>query len=288
MRARARPLSAAPTRYRAAMRALPTTLVLLSAACTSTTFAEPRYQLSPYVALHRVRGDATAATPGTGGAPATANAAQPLSAFGQGDRDDDLCYRFDVGDGFAGVRVDWYRLGIRGDDGSPLGDGYGAYAAGDEATMRTAMDEWRVGYVENVGELRTKLWDRPLALRAGAGGVFASRDLSLTATRAGDGLVERSSFDGENLYAAVRLGARWHSVALDAEYALCPDLAVAGDVDGLLHDLELRAAWTMPYYDVTFFGGWRLATIEAKSGSGLDRRADLTIDGLLFGVSVSF
>ena len=272
------------------MRALSTLALLLAASCSSTTFAEPRFQLSPYVAVHRLTGDASAATPGSGGGgAATNNAAQPLSAFGQGDRDQDLCYRFDVGDGFAGVRVDWYRLGIAGDPGSPLDDGYGAYAAGDEASMRAAMDEWRLGYVETFATKRTKLWDRPLALHAGAGGVFASRDLSLTARRSGDGLVERSSFDGENLYAALRLGARWQGVSLDAEYALCPDVAVAGDVDGWLHDLELRAAWAMPYVDVTLFAGWRLATLEAATTSaGARRTADLQLDGWLLGVSVSF
>lgn len=271
------------------MRALPTLALLLAAACSSTTFAEPRFQLSPYVAVHRLTGDASATTPGTGGSAPTTNAAQPLSAFGQGDRDQDLCCRFDVGDGFAGVRVDWYRLGLGGDSGRPLDDGYGAYAAGDTASMRAAMDEWRLGYVESIATKRTKLWDRPLALHAGAGGVFASRDLSLTARRAGDGLVERSSFDGENVYAALRFGARWQGVSLDAEYALCPDLAVAGDMEGWLHDLELRAAWAMPYVDVTFFAGYRLATLEAATSSAAARRtADLTLDGWLLGVSVSF
>lgn len=266
------------------MRALLPTVALLAAACT-TTFAEPRYQLSPYVAVHRLRGDAGAATPGVGGGPATANAEQPLSRFGQGDRDDDLSWRFDVGDGFAGVRVDWYRLGLDGEGGSPLDGGYGAFAAGDVATMRARMDEFRVGYVESVATTRVQLRDRPLVLRAGAGGVFASRDLSLTARRATDGATERSSFDGENLYAALRLGARWRDFALDAEYAFSPCLAIGGDVDGLLHDVELRAAWTLPYYDVTLFAGWRLATIDASAGGG--RSADLTLDGWLLGVSVS-
>jgi hypothetical protein len=267
------------------MRALLPTVALLAAACT-TTFAEPRFQLSPYVAVHRLRGDAGAATPGTGGGPATANAPQPLSRFGQGERGDDLCWRFDVGDGFAGARVDWYRLGIDGDDGSALGDGYGAFAAGDVATMRARMEEFRVGYIESVASTRLSLQDRPLTLRVGAGAVLASRDLSLTARRATDGAAERSSFDGENPYAALRLGARWRDVALDAEYALCPGLAIGGDVDGVLHDLELRAAWTLPYYDVTLFAGWRLATIEAAAAGG--RTADLTLDGWLLGVSVSF
>lgn len=267
------------------MRALTPTLALLAAACTST-FVEPRFQLSPYVAAHRLRGDAGAATPGAGGAPATANAPQPLSRFGQGERDDDLCWRFDVGDGFAGVRVDWYRLGLAGDDGSALDDGYGAFAAGDVATMRARMEEFRVGYVESLATTRTDLLGRPLTLRAGAGAVLASRDLSLTAARATDGAGERSSFDGENLYAALRLGARWRDLALDAEYAFSPDVAIGGDVDGLLHDLELRAAWTLPYYDVTLFAGWRLATIEASAAGG--RTADLTLDGWLLGVSVSF
>ncbi len=271
------------------MRALPTLALLLATACSTTTFAEPRFQLSPYIAVHRLTGDASAATPGSGGGPATANAAQPLSAFGQGDREQDLCYRFDVGDGFAGVRVDWYRLGIGGDAGRPLDDGYGAYVAGDEASMRASMDEWRLGYVESFASKRTMLWDRPLALHAGAGGVFASRDLSLTARRDGDGLVERSSFDGENVYAALRLGARWQGFALDAEYALCPDLAVAGDVDGWLHDLELRAGWALPYIDVTIFAGYRLATLEASTtDAGARRAADLQLDGWLLGVSVSF
>jgi hypothetical protein len=267
------------------MRALLPTVALLAAACT-TTFAEPRYQLSPYVAVHRLRGDAGAATPGVGGGPATANAPQPLSRFGQGDRGDDLSWRFDVGDGFAGVRVDWYRLDLDGDGGSPLDGGYGAFAAGETATLRARMEEFRVGYVDTVATTRIDLQGRPLTLRAGAGGVFASRDLSLTARRTTDGANERSSFDGENLYAAVRLGARWRDFALDAEYALSPDLALGGDVDGVLHDVELRAAWTLPYYDVTLFAGWRLATIDASTSGG--RSADLTLDGWLLGVAVSF
>lgn len=271
------------------MRACLPMIALLTAACSTTTFAEPRYQLSPYVAVHRLKGDASTATPGIGGAPATGNADVPVSAFGQGERDDDLCWRFDVGDGFAGVRVDWYRLGIQGDDGRTLAGGYGAFTAGDVAPMRAKMDEFRVGYVESFAHRRLDLWGRPLTLRAGAGGVFASRDLSLTAVRTGDGAVERSSFDGENLYAALRLGARWQDVALDVEYALSPDVAVAGDVDGLLHDLELRAAWTIPYQDVTLFAGWRFATLSAATDAdGLRRTADLTLDGILLGVSVSF
>jgi len=58
---------------------------------------------------------------------------------------------------------------------------------------------------------------------------------------------------------------------------------------GVLQDAEVRASYTMPLNDITFFAGYRYSQLDASgttNGFGYD--ADLTLDGYQFGVAVTF
>ncbi|MBL8751791.1 MAG: hypothetical protein JNK15_00715, partial [Planctomycetes bacterium] len=252
------------------------------------TFAEPRILVSPYLALYRVRGDAALQSqpvPGT----FQDNAAQNLRSFGQERYKEDVGVRADIGDGFAGARIDWCQLDMNTSHTGVLGADWGNLLQGDTVRAKVTMDELRLGLCESLGTLRTSWRDQPLTFRFAGGGVVAHRDFDVRG-RTDDGTrTQNVEIEGDLVYVAARARATWRDFAVDAEYAICPELELRGDFDGVLHDLELRASWTMPLHDVTFFAGWRLSTLQGKGeANNLAYDADLTVDGFQLGLSVTF
>jgi hypothetical protein len=260
----------------------------LFAACSTTTFAEPRILVSPYLALYQIRGDV-----GVQSQPAPPalqdNAAQSLRTFGQDRHKEDIGVRADIGDGFAGARVDWYQLDMNTSHTGVLGADFGNLRLGDTVRAKVTMEELRIGLCESLGSIRTNWREHPLTFRFAGGGIVAHRDLELRA-RTDDGTrTQNVQVEGDLVYLAARVRASWRDYALDAEYAICPELELHGDFDGVMQDLELRASWTMPLHDVTFFAGWRLSTLQGKGeANNLGYDADLTLDGFQLGLSVTF
>ena len=261
----------------------------LSGACASPTFAEPRILVSPYLALYQLRGDIGMQSQPVPAGPLQDNAAQTMRTFGQDHHREDVGVRVDIGDGFGGLRFDYYRLDMNtSKDGLLLSD-WGNLLAGDRVRMRADMDELRIGYLESLGTVRTTWRERPLALQFALGGVLAHRSLSLHA-RTDDGVrSQNAELDGDVLYGAARFRATWREWAFDADYAASPELVLGGDFENLLQDLELRCSYTLPLHDVTFFAGYRLSTLEASGRSdAFAYDADLTLDGFQLGVAVTF
>lgn len=269
------------------MRILLLAPVLLLAGCGSFPFSsEPRALLTPYFANYRLRGDvAMQNDPGTG---LEGNAPQSTQTFGLGDAKDDFGIRADVGDGFAGLRVDWYHLDHHTTDSGVLGDDYGTLIAGDTARMRARMDEWRVSLMQSVLHHESRYQGEPLGFDVAVGGVAANRDLSMRATTTDLARTQGLDIDGNAFYGAVRARLTVQRFSADAEYAFSPGLTT-GDFEGTQHDLEARLAYSMPYQDVSVFLGYRYSVMQAEGQQDdFGWYSDLRLDGLQVGVSVTF
>ena len=266
--------------------AVPVAACLLGA-CTST-FAEPRLLVSPYLAVYRLHGDVamqSAPAPGT----LQDNQAQPTRTFGLDRHRDDLGVRADLGDGFAGLRLDYYRLDQGTTKSGLLEADWGRLLTGDEVRMTAAMDELRLGWLEPVFTARTTYRERPLTVRVAAGGVLAHRDLTLRGRTTDGARMQHASIDGDVAYAAVRVRAAWRDFGVEGDYAFSPGLVLGGNYEDFQQDLELRATYTLPLHDVTFFAGYRYSQLQAQGrADGFGYDADLVIDGYQFGVSLVF
>ncbi len=270
------------------MRAPAVLAFAVFAGCSSTTFAEPRILVSPYLALYQLRGDASMQSEPTPGNVQN-NAPQSMRTFGHERHKEDIGVRADIGDGFAGARIDWCQLDMNTSHTGVLDADWGNLRTSDVVRAKVSMDELRIGWLESIGTVRTQWRDQPLTVRLAAGGVLAHRDLDVNA-RTDDGLFTQNlEIEGDTVYAAVRMRASWRDYAIDLDYAICPDLELRGAFDGVLQDLELRGSWTMPLQDVTFFAGYRLSTLEGRgNANGFGYVADFTLDGFQLGLSVTF
>jgi hypothetical protein len=269
------------------MRLLPIGAALWLCGCdTFPVMAEPRIHVSPYLAEYRLGGDiALQNDPGTG---PQDNAPQSLSTFGLDHYKDDIGVRVDIGDGFAGLRLDYYRLDQNTTRANALTDDFGALLAGDVVRMSADMDEWRLSWTDTVWRQEFDYRGEPVDVRLALGLVYAHRRLDLDAVTIDGVRQQKLNHDGDAFYPAVRLRAGMGSVAVDLEYAISPELQT-GDWTGVLHDVEARLAYTVPFQDVTLFAGYRFSTLEAEgSEGGLAFDSDLTIDGFQFGVVVGF
>jgi hypothetical protein len=271
----------------------PTVLLAASllSGCSPILLAEPQILVSPYLAVYQLRGDTSLQSPGANpGDPPQDNAPVPMRTFGQDRFREDVGVRADLGDGFAGARVDYYRLDMNTARRGELQNDWGTLLEDDEVGMSAKMDELRLGWLEPIYDLRTELQERPLRVRLAAGGVFAYRDLTLTGFTDDQTKAQKVGIDGNVLYGAVRARATWREVSFDIDYAISPELVVSGDFEGVQQDIELLASYQLPQRDIRLFAGYRYSTLFAKGGvtGNLRYDADLIIDGFQFGVSVTF
>lgn len=262
---------------------------LALAACESFPVpTDPRVHVSPYYAHYRLRGDASMqSNPGTG---PVDNDPLSLDALGQGHYADDIGVRADVGDGFSGIRVDYYQMEIGPRGSTTLGEGFGAIPAGANAQAQPKMEEWRLSLTQEVYATKMRWRQEAVDMRFGLGGTWANRsmDLDVRGSDTSGGYEQKIDFGGDVFFGAARFRATLGQVSLDVEYALSPDLQT-GEWDDVAQDFETRLSYAVPFQDVTVFAGWRYATLDGSgSAGGLGYDADMTLDGYQFGVTVTF
>src|SRR5690606_37863130 len=107
------------------------------------------------------------------------NPHQKLRSFGQDRHREDVGLRANIGDGFGGIRADYYRLDMDTARTGELAQDWGQLLAGDRASIYAEMDELRVGYLEPLADLRTEYRDEELRIQLAAGGIFATRSMTL-------------------------------------------------------------------------------------------------------------
>lgn len=254
------------------------------------TMAEPKIQVAPYLSEYSLRGKTAMDTVSSG--TVTHHAEHPLRDFGVGAHEDDFGIRGDIGNGFAGLRLDYYRMSASTSRRTTLGDGWGRVQGGDLAGMNTVMDEFRVGYAQEV--VREKFDFHRLQdvqFRLAPGVVLAHRDLSLDGfedTRARSQSLNAS--DNGVVYPALRARLQYQEVALDVEYAISPPgFDFGGDFKGTSQDFETRLSYEFEMHDVEVFVAYRHSSFQVNgSEDGQNYTGDFVLDGLQVGMRVGF
>ncbi len=261
----------------------------LLAGCSSTTLAEPRLLVSPYLAIYQMRGETGMQSQPVPNGPIQDNPPQSMRNFGQDRHDDNPGLRLDLGDDFAGARFDFLKLDMYSSRKGVLGADWGALQMNDLVRMEIQMDEFRLGYLENVYDTQTEWRGSPLTLRFAAGGMFSRRSVVMRG-QTEDGMRRQDARpEGVNFYPAARARAQWRDFSLDLDYAISPDLSLSGDFTDTLQDMEFRLSYAVPLRDMTFFAGFRYSQIQAEGNQGTFRYdADLTLDGYQLGLQIVF
>ncbi|MGC6487083.1 MAG: hypothetical protein ACON4Z_05530 [Planctomycetota bacterium] len=273
------------------MRSLTALFAVALTGCTSTVLTEPVVHVSPYLALYRLRGDTRMQSeqpPGSG--TIADNGALPLRAFGHDRTREDVGLRVDIGDGFGGLRADYYRLDMNTARSGLLTEDWGDLLVNDLASIRAEMDELRLGYVEPLADTTVAWRGEDLRLRVGAGGVFATRQMKMRGRESTNVATQNLEFSGDQVYAAVRAQATWQDITLDLDYAVSPEsFVIGGDVEDVSQDFEARVSYQLPQRDIRFFAGFRYSELAASGDAGPYRfENDLVIDGVQLGVLVTF
>ena len=282
---------ARPATYAARMRTL---VVLLAATflsgCTSTVLAEPAIHVSPYLAVYQLRGKTKMQSfvdpmnPGT----VQNNPYQKMRTFGQGHLREDVGIRADIGDGFGGIRADYYQLDMDTSTSGELTSAWGNLPGTDKVSLYANMDELRIGYVEPFADFRTEYRDEELRFQFAVGGVFTYRQMTLKARD--ETFTQNSELAGDTIGGAVRARISWKAFSLDLDYAGAPAfLVLSGDIEGLSQDFEARLSYRLPQRDISFFAGLRYTEFSGTGMAGsFQYDSDMVIDGMQFGVKVTF
>lgn len=272
-----------------------TIVVLLSATllsgCTAT-LAEPAVQVSPYLAIYQLRGKSKMQSFVDPMAPGAVqnNTFQKMGQFGQDRFREDVGIRADIGDGFGGIRADYYQLDMDTSRKGELTNDWGNLLDGDRVSMYANMDELRVGYIEPIAEFTRDYRDEEMRFQFGIGGVFTSRQMTLKALDETFTRFQNFELAGDTIGAAVRARVSWQELALDVDYAAAPEaLVLSGDIEGLSQDIEARLSYQLPQRDISFFVGLRYSEFSGSGIAGSFRYdSDMVIDGMQFGVRVTF
>ncbi|MCC7398899.1 MAG: hypothetical protein IT455_17665 [Planctomycetes bacterium] len=264
-------------------------LLGLTTGCTSMVLAEPKLLVSPYYALYQIRGKVSMQSRATPTSAPEDNTPQDLRTFGQDHHKDDVGVRVDLGDGFAGLRLDYLKLDLHTSKRGILDDDWGLLLQDDVVRMDVEADDLRLTWIEPITKFSTSLREQPLTFQVGAGGTLAHRDYALRG-KTDDGLrTQDAELRGDLVFAAARARATWRDFAFDVDYAICPQLTLGGDWEDVQQDLELRASYTVPLRDLTFFAGYRYSRMSATGHEHeLRYDADLLIDGYQLGVVLTF
>lgn len=272
-----------------------TLAVLLAATllsgCSSTVMMEPGIYVSPYLALYQLRGNTKMQSEGTIPSEIVNNPRQPLRSFGQDRYREDVGLRADIGDGFGGIRAEYYRLDMDTSRQGELQHDWGRLLAGDMVSIYAEMDEVRLGYLEPLLDYQTEYRDEELRLQFAAGGVFATRQMSLEGRQAVPGSrVQELDLDGDVIYAAVRGRATWQQLQLDVDIAVAPEgFVIGGDIEDFSQDIEARLSYRLPQRDISFFAGVRYSEFSASGiANGFRFDNDMKIDGFQLGLTVTF
>jgi hypothetical protein len=272
------------------------TLVVLLAAtlfsgCASTVLAEPAVHVSPYLALYQLRGKTKMQSEGLLPPGIVNNPQQELRSFGQDRHREDVGLRADIGDGFGGIRVDYYRLDMDTARSGELEHDWGRLLQGDMVSVYAEMDEVRVGYLEPLVDIHTEYRNEELRLQFAGGGVFATRSMTLHGREGTPGTrAQDLTIDGDVVYLAARARATWKQFAFDLDYAVAPEeFVLSGDMEDFSQDIEARLSYRLPQRDISFFAGMRYSTISASGdANGFNYKNDMTIDGFQLGFTITF
>lgn len=271
------------------------TLVVLLAAtlftgCTSTVLAEPAIHVSPYLALYQLRGNTKMQSEGVNPTDIVNNPQQKLSSFGQDRHREDVGLRADIGDGFGGIRAEYYRLDMDTARNGELQADWGRLLEGDLVRMYAEMDELRVGYLEPFADIQTEYQNEELRLQFAAGGIFATRSMTLSGRQDSGTRAQNLTITGDAVYLAARARATWKQFAFDLDYAAAPEqFVLSGDMEDFSQDVEARLSYRLPQRDISFFAGMRYSTISASGGAnGFRYDNEMTIDGFQLGITVTF
>ena len=266
--------------------------VALLSGCSSTVLAEPDIHVAPYLAVYQLRGKSKMQSfvDPVAMAAVKDNSYQEMRTFGQDKYREDVGLRTDIGDGFGGIRADYYRLDMNTSGSGELTNDWGNLLEADVVSMYASMDELRIGYVEPIIDYRTDYRDEELRIQFGAGGNFTYRQMKM---RTRDETYTRSQnleIGGDTLGAAVRARISWMALSLDVDYLISPeDLVLSGDISGLSQDIETRLSYRLPQRDIRMFAGLRYSEFSAAGTTGpYAYDTDLIIDGMQFGFSVTF
>jgi hypothetical protein len=248
---------------------------------------DPQIVVSPYYAVYSLRGH-TSMQSLPGGVP-TNNAAIGLSDFGQGAHDGDIGLRMDIGDGFSGFRIDYFKLDNYSSRRGVLADNWGSLSGGDTAGMRARMDELRLSFAYELMGTKFDMRGHDVKLRLAPAAVYAVRPMDLHAFNSVGGAESQHVSDDGELFAGLRGRVQYRDFAFDAEYAISPGWNLGGDFTGTQQDLEFRFVWRVPNQDVGVFAGYRRALLSTSGNSnGQDFKDELVMDGLQFGLAISF
>jgi len=262
--------------------------VAVLAACGLPKTVSPRLVVSPYYAAYQLRGKLGMQSPSASGP--VDNNPQTLRNLGQDHYEDDYGIRVDVGDGMTGLRAEWYRAGMNPTSAGVLDDDFGHLLANDVVQSTVRMNEYRIGYLQQVWEAHGALYERPLDLALAAGGILAHRDLEMEVHTTD--LARHQNIDISDdgvVYGALRFRAAWQSLAFVLEYAISPDLSFGGEFQGTQQDFEARLTYMVPFQDIGLFVGYRYSTMSVEGvEGGLGFDGNLKLDGIQLGVTVSF
>lgn len=279
--------------YAADMRTLVVLLaVTLLSGCTSTVLAEPAIHVSPYLAVYQLRGKTKMQSFVDPMNPSTVkdNPYQQMRNFGQDHFRDDVGVRVDIGDGFGGIRADYYQLDMDTSKSGELTSDWGDLLAADKVSLYANMDELRIGYVEPIADFRREYRDEELRFQFGAGATFTYRQMKLKAHD--ETFVRAQYFElaGDTIGAAARARVSWMAFSLDIDYVVAPEvLVLSGDIEGLSQDIETRLSYQLPQRDISFFAGLRYSEFSGSGeASSFEYDSDMIIDGMQFGISVTF
>lgn len=259
--------------------------------CTSTLLVEPQLRVSPYLAIYELRGNTSMQSVESTSPPALQNnPAQPMRQFGQDRFREDVGVRVDFGDDFGGLRAEYYKLDMNTSRRGVLEHDWGRLLAGDEVNIYAEMDELRLGWVEQFAEFSFEHRERDVKVQFGAGATFATRSMTLRGSTEDNSRVQNADIDGDAIYAALRARISWRNLALDVDYAIAPEAFVlSGEQEDLCQDLEARVSYRLPQRDIELFAGARYSRLRASGdANGFRYDADLIVDGVQLGVSVTF
>lgn len=266
-------------------------LLVPMAGCTSTMQVEPELRVSPYLAVYELRGDVGMQSLDAGSPPALQNnPQQPMRRFGQDKFREDVGVRADLGDGFGGLRADYYKLDMNTSRSGTLTHDWGRLLAGDQVSIYAEMDELRLAYLEPIWDIHTQYRGEDLRIRIAGGGAFATRSMRLRGKKDDNTRQQNLKLDGDVVYGAVRARAEWQQFAFEVDYAIATDeMVLGGEMGGISQDLEARLSYELPQRDIRLFVGARYSELSASGdANGFGYDADLVIDGLQFGASVTF
>lgn len=249
-------------------------------------FDHPQVTLIPQYVLLRVRGDSSMQS-ADGSGDIINNSAIALSDMGLGDREEDVGGTIHFGDGFSGADLSYLRIDHETSTGQTLPTAYGAVRQGDVARPRFEMDEYRLRYAAAVFDHET---DSGVRIQLGPGVLLAHRNGELSLSEVGRERRQAAKFrDNGIVYLGARSRFGYRGFALQADYAINPDVTWGGDFDGVLHDLEVTGSFTFEDQALRLYAGYRRSDLDTSGTAGpFAYSSDVVLDGYVLGVGFTF